>query len=127
MNKVPMTVAGEAALREELEHLKKVERPRISDAAAAHHFDGREARRPPPIDVAGASDSDRCSALVRRLARDPGSVEYSIGDEVQLQHPPGTLRVVSTFSASTAEGTEEAFRVQCLFESGELVAWTVAR
>ena len=34
MNKVPMTVAGEAALREELEHLKKVERPRISDAIA---------------------------------------------------------------------------------------------
>jgi len=34
MNKVPMTVAGEAALREELEHLKKVERPRISEAIA---------------------------------------------------------------------------------------------
>ncbi|KZX50332.1 transcription elongation factor GreA [Halioglobus sp. HI00S01] len=34
MNNVPMTVAGEAALREELEHLKKVERPRISDAIA---------------------------------------------------------------------------------------------
>jgi transcription elongation factor GreA len=34
MNKVPMTVAGEAALRSELEHLKKVERPRISDAIA---------------------------------------------------------------------------------------------
>ena len=29
-----MTVAGEAALREELEHLKKVERPRISAAIA---------------------------------------------------------------------------------------------
>ena len=34
MNKVPMTVTGEAALREELEHLKKVERPRISTAIA---------------------------------------------------------------------------------------------
>jgi len=34
MNKVPMTVAGEAALRSELEHLKMVERPRISDAIA---------------------------------------------------------------------------------------------
>ena len=34
MNNVPMTVAGEAALREELEHLKKVERPRISQAIA---------------------------------------------------------------------------------------------
>lgn len=34
MNKVPMTVAGEAALREELEHLKKVERPRITTAIA---------------------------------------------------------------------------------------------
>jgi transcription elongation factor GreA len=34
MNKVPMTVAGEAALRKELEHLKKVERPRISQAIA---------------------------------------------------------------------------------------------
>ena len=29
-----MTVSGEAALREELEHLKKVERPRISTAIA---------------------------------------------------------------------------------------------
>ena len=29
-----MTVSGEAALREELEHLKKVERPRISSAIA---------------------------------------------------------------------------------------------
>ncbi len=34
MNKVPMTVAGEAALREELERLKKVERPRITEAIA---------------------------------------------------------------------------------------------
>ena len=34
MSSVPMTVAGEAALREELEHLKKVERPRIIAAIA---------------------------------------------------------------------------------------------
>lgn len=34
MNKVPMTVTGEAALREELERLKKVDRPRISEAIA---------------------------------------------------------------------------------------------
>ena len=34
MNKVPMTVTGEARLREELDHLKKVERPRISQAIA---------------------------------------------------------------------------------------------
>ena len=34
MNRVPMTVAGEQALREELEHLKKVERPRITKAIA---------------------------------------------------------------------------------------------
>ena len=34
MNKFPMTVAGEASLREELERLKKVERPRITDAIA---------------------------------------------------------------------------------------------
>ena len=34
MNKVPMTVAGEQALREELERLKKVERPRITQAIA---------------------------------------------------------------------------------------------
>jgi len=34
MNKFPMTVAGEAKLREELERLKKVDRPRIIDAIA---------------------------------------------------------------------------------------------
>jgi transcription elongation factor GreA len=34
MNKVPMTVVGEARLREELEQLKKVDRPRISQAIA---------------------------------------------------------------------------------------------
>jgi len=34
MNKVPMTVQGEAALRKELEHLKKIERPRITQAIA---------------------------------------------------------------------------------------------
>lgn len=34
MNKVPMTVVGETRLREELEQLKKVERPRISQAIA---------------------------------------------------------------------------------------------
>lgn len=34
MNKFPMTVAGEAALREELDRLKRVERPRISQAIA---------------------------------------------------------------------------------------------
>lgn len=33
-NKFPMTVTGEAVLREELERLKKVERPRISQAIA---------------------------------------------------------------------------------------------
>ena len=34
MNKVPMTTAGAAALQRELEHLKKVERPRIVQAIA---------------------------------------------------------------------------------------------
>ncbi|MFV0278704.1 MAG: transcription elongation factor GreA [Parahaliea sp.] len=34
MNTVPMTVSGEAALRAELEQLKKVDRPRISQAIA---------------------------------------------------------------------------------------------
>lgn len=34
MSKVPMTVQGEAALRAELEQLKKVDRPRISAAIA---------------------------------------------------------------------------------------------
>ena len=34
MNKFPMTVAGEAALREDLERLKKVDRPRITAAIA---------------------------------------------------------------------------------------------
>jgi len=34
MNKFPMTVSGEAALREELDRLKRVERPRISEAIA---------------------------------------------------------------------------------------------
>ena len=34
MSKVPMTVAGEASLRAELENLRKVERPRISRAIA---------------------------------------------------------------------------------------------
>ena len=34
MTQVPMTVEGEAALRAELEHLKKVERPRITQAIA---------------------------------------------------------------------------------------------
>ena len=34
MSKVPMTVGGEASLRAELERLKKVDRPRISQAIA---------------------------------------------------------------------------------------------
>ncbi len=34
MNKVPMTVSGEATLRAELEDLKKVQRPRIVEAIA---------------------------------------------------------------------------------------------
>jgi len=34
MNKYPMTVSGEAALREELDRLKRVERPAISQAIA---------------------------------------------------------------------------------------------
>lgn len=34
MNKIPMTAIGEAKLRAELEHLKKVERPRIVEAIA---------------------------------------------------------------------------------------------
>ncbi|MEH6635427.1 MAG: transcription elongation factor GreA [Halioglobus sp.] len=34
MNKFPMTATGEAALREELERLKRVERPRIVQAIA---------------------------------------------------------------------------------------------
>jgi transcription elongation factor GreA len=34
MNKVPMTVVGERALREELDRLKKVDRPRITQAIA---------------------------------------------------------------------------------------------
>ncbi len=34
MNKYPMTVSGEASLREELDRLKRVERPRITQAIA---------------------------------------------------------------------------------------------
>lgn len=34
MNKYPMTVSGEAALREELDRLKRVERPAIAEAIA---------------------------------------------------------------------------------------------
>src|SRR6056300_982853 len=34
MNRFPMTQAGEGLLRQELEHLKKVERPRIVQAIA---------------------------------------------------------------------------------------------
>jgi transcription elongation factor GreA len=34
MNKFPMTVSGEASLREELDRLKRVERPRITQAIA---------------------------------------------------------------------------------------------
>ncbi|RLA52975.1 MAG: transcription elongation factor GreA, partial [Gammaproteobacteria bacterium] len=34
MNKFPMTITGEAALREELDRLKRVERPRIVQAIA---------------------------------------------------------------------------------------------
>ena len=44
MQKVPMTVAGEAALREELEHLKKVARPEVIKeiAVAREHGDLKE-------------------------------------------------------------------------------------
>ncbi len=44
MNKVPMTKAGEQALREELERLRKVERPRIiaAIAEAREHGDLKE-------------------------------------------------------------------------------------
>ena len=44
MNKVPMTVAGEASLREELTRLKTVDRPRISQAigTAREHGDLKE-------------------------------------------------------------------------------------
>jgi transcription elongation factor GreA len=44
MNKVPMTKAGEMALREELERLRKVERPRIiaAIAEAREHGDLKE-------------------------------------------------------------------------------------
>ncbi len=44
MNKFPMTVAGEATLRAELERLKKVERPRVvaAIAEAREHGDLKE-------------------------------------------------------------------------------------
>ena len=44
MSKVPMTVAGEAALREELDQLKRVDRPRITEAIAVarEHGDLKE-------------------------------------------------------------------------------------
>jgi transcription elongation factor GreA len=44
MNKIPMTVAGEAALREELDRLKTVDRPRIANsiAEAREHGDLKE-------------------------------------------------------------------------------------
>jgi len=44
MNKFPMTLSGESALRAELEHLKKVDRPRIvaAIAEAREHGDLKE-------------------------------------------------------------------------------------
>ena len=47
MNKVPMTVVGEAALRGELERLKKIERPRITAAIAEAEAGCRVERRQP--------------------------------------------------------------------------------
>ena len=40
MNRVPMTVQGEQALREELDRLKKVDRPRITQAIAEARENG---------------------------------------------------------------------------------------
>ncbi len=40
MDKIPMTVRGEAALRKELDHLKQVERPRIVAAIAEARAQG---------------------------------------------------------------------------------------
>jgi len=40
MDKIPMTVGGEAALRKELDHLKQVERPRIVSAIAEARAQG---------------------------------------------------------------------------------------
>ncbi len=40
MDKIPMTVGGEAALRKELDHLKQVERPRIVAAIAEARAQG---------------------------------------------------------------------------------------
>ncbi|MAV27661.1 MAG: transcription elongation factor GreA [Gammaproteobacteria bacterium] len=40
MERVPMTAAGEAALRKELDHLKSVERPRIVSAIAEARAQG---------------------------------------------------------------------------------------
>ena len=40
MNKFPMTVSGEATLREELDRLKRIDRPQITEAIAAARAHG---------------------------------------------------------------------------------------
>ena len=65
MNKVPMTVAGEKSLREELNHLKGEARPQViaAIAEAREHGDLKENAEYTPL----ASSKDLLKAVSRKL------------------------------------------------------------
>ncbi len=103
MSKVPMTVAGERRLREELARLKTVERPRISAAigSAREHGDLRENAEY----HAAKEQQGLCEARVREIEAKLGNAQVI---DIARIAPNGRVMFGATVALRNLDGGEPA-------------------
>lgn len=102
MNKIPMTLNGENQLKEELEHLKKVKRPRIiqSIAEAREHGDLKENAEY----HAAREEQGFCEGRIQEIEAKLSNVQV-----IDVTQMPNEGKVIfgATFSAINVETDEE--------------------
>lgn len=102
MNKIPMTLNGENQLKEELEHLKKVKRPRIiqSIAEAREHGDLKENAEY----HAAREEQGFCEGRIQEIEAKLSNVQV-----IDVTQMPNEGKVIfgATFSAINVDTDEE--------------------
>lgn len=106
MNKVPMTVEGEAKLREELNRLKQVERPRIINAIAEAraHGDLKE-------NAEYHAAREQQGFIEGRILEIEGKLSAAQVIDVSLMENTGRVIFGATIKMAHAEGNIISYRI----------------
>ncbi|MEM6701568.1 MAG: hypothetical protein AAGA81_10495 [Acidobacteriota bacterium] len=89
-------------------------------------LEGRELRKPSPLEVSGGSRAEQCREAFVGAASVPGSVLFDAEGAVDVEYPRGVRRFVTTARAADRSGAYRDYRVLCIFEEEALMNWAVA-